>query len=53
MFTRTKEKLLVMWAELTIYWDPLPYPPDDVKFTDWKDVGRAFIKDIKEILNMD
>lgn len=51
MFTRTKAKLLAMWGEATIFWDPLPYPPNDVKLTSWKDVGRAFVEDVKEALD--
>lgn len=51
MFTRTKAKLLAMLAESTIFWDPAPYPPNDLKLTGWKDVGKAFVEDVKEALN--
>ena len=53
MFKRTKKTLLVMLGESTIFWDPFPYPPKDVKMTGWKDLGRAFIEDVKEALNKD
>ena len=53
MFKRTKETLNLMWAETTIFWDPFPYPPKHVKVTGWKDLGRAFVEDVKEALNKD
>ena len=50
MFTRTKDKLLEMWSEIIIFRDPLPYPPKGEKTTGLKDVGKAFLNDIKDAL---
>ncbi len=50
MFTRTKEKLLEMWGEIIILRDPAPCPLNGERTTGLKDVGKAFIKDIKDAL---
>jgi len=50
MFTRTKSTLLKIWAESTIMWDPAPSPLDGRQWTGMRDVGKAFIEDVKEAL---
>ncbi len=53
MFKRTKQVLLTIWEESTIYWDPAPYPLDGRKLTGWTDVTKALAKDLKEAIFKD
>ena len=49
MFENTKKEILVLWSEMTILRDPAPLPLDGETTSHLKKVGKAFIKDIKEL----